>query len=569
MVDFFPQERISDPSKLFGRESDLRELINATETKTQLQIIGARRFGKTTIALCLETILRYNKDCGVYPLYTDVKKARIKGTADFYRYITAMLINRLSDDKVFRSKQKFGMISVRPHSDYLKVFSDLKKVPDSYMDDLFIRITKSFAEKLNKTILVIFDEFEYLAKSTFYDNLEGFYPLRDFSTDRLDSGLRPFFFWLIGARPWGSFVSENQLSKVDVIGGSGEFNGVEIEHYLSPIEKDAFLSFWQSRCNEYYENRKDEIEEKEKLLSLWEKVYDSVSGVPFYGSAVAKHVKSFGYFPDYTSIKSHLDEAIGIFDSHTLSYMRSLCSPKVIVKNDTFKLLQRYGFVRVSKDGTSCLSIGFLRDYLINKIPIRDAQPGKTEDAVDIEVVVSELVDDINELIKQINALYRTKRGKAVFDSPDQAVDDDKCLRKICRSQNDFKDFLSVVYLMFYERSKAKRPDIDKMVPGQLLFEVEQAASRLSWRHWKDSVEYYKNRDFFMIIEPLRAAYYGHIPEKVERLDNQYTVDEALEHLKGNSDPPENSEWPQLQVSILELFKNELGIIKREIKSIS
>ena len=121
---------------------------------------------------------------------------------------------------------------------------------------------------------------------------------------------------------------------------------------------------------------------------------------------------------------------------------------------------------------------------------------------------------------------------------------------------------------MFYERSKAKRPD-NKMVPGQLLFEVEQAASGLSWNILKDSIEFYRNRDFFMILEPLRAAYYGHIPEKVERQDNQYTVDEALEHLKGNSDPPENHEWPQLQLSILELFKNELGIIKREIKSIS
>lgn len=569
MVDFFPQERISNPSKLFGRESDLRELINATETKTQLQIIGARRFGKTTISLCLETILRYDKDCRVYPLYTDVKKAQIKGSADFYRYLTAMLINRLSYDKVFRSKQKFGMISIRPSSDYLKVFSELKNVPDSYMDHLFIRITKTFAEKLNKTILVIFDEFEYLAKSTFYDNLEGFYPLRDFSTDRLDSGLRPFFFWLVGARPWGAFVRENRLSKVDVIGGSGEFNGVEIEHYLSPIDKDAFLLFWQSRCNEYYETRKDENEEKEYLISLGEKVYDSVSGVPFYGSAVAKHIKAFGSFPDYTSIKSHLDEALGIFDSNTLSYMRSLCSPKLTIQNDTFKQLQRYGFARVSEDGTCCLSMGFLRDYLTNKIPIYEQQPGKTEDAVDIEVVVNGLVDDINELIKQINGLYRTKRDKAVFDSPDQAVDDDKCLRKICRSQNDFKDFLSVVYLMFYERSKAKRPDIDKMVPGQLLFEVEQAASGLSWGLLKDSREYYRNREFFMIIEPLRASYYGHIPEKVERQDNQYTSDEALEHLKGNSDPPENHEWPQLQVSILELFKNELGIIKREIKSIS
>ena len=257
--------------------------------------------------------------------------------------------------------------------------------------------------------------------------------------------------------------------------------------------------------------------------------------------------------------------------------MRSLCSPKLTIQNDTFKLLQRYGFARVSEDGTCCLSMGFLRDYLTNKIPIHEKQPGKTEGAVDIEVVVNELVDDINELIKQINALYRTKRGKAVFDSPDQAVDDDKCLRKICRSHNDFKEFLSVVYLMFYERSKAKRPD-NKMVPGQLLFEVEQAASGLSWNILKDSIEFYRNssasdwdrnRDFFMILEPLRAAYYGHIPEKVERQDNQYTVDEALEHLKGNSDPPENHEWPQLQLSILELFKNELGIIKREIKSIS
>ena len=478
MVDFFPQERISDPSKLFGRESDLRELINATETKTQLQIIGARRFGKTTISLCLETILRHDKDCNVYPLYTDVKKARIKGTADFYRYITAMLINRLCDDKVFCSRQKFGMVSVRPNCDYHKVFSDLKKVPDSYMDDLFILITKSFAEKLNKTILVIFDEFEYLAKTTFYDNLEGFYPLRDFSTDRLDSGLRPFFFWLVGARPWGTFVRENRLSKVDVIGGSGEFNGVEIEHYLSPIDKDSFLLFWQSRCNEYYENRVDEAAEKDYLISLGQKVYDAVSGVPFYGSSIAKHIKVFKTFPDYTSIKSHFDEAIGIFDSDTLSFMRSLCTPKVIVPNDTFELLKRYGFTRVNEDGASCISMGFLRDYLVKKIPVHGEQ---TSDSIDIEVVVNQLADDINALIKQINQSFRTKKGKAVFESPDEAVDDDRCLRMICHTQKDFKDFLSVVYLMYYERSKAKQPSLDRMIPGQLLHEVDVASAGLPW----------------------------------------------------------------------------------------
>ena len=148
MAVFFSQAKITDPSELFGREADLTTLKEYAESLTQIQIIGARRFGKTTVSLCLETLLKNCSTTNVYPVYTDVKTARIKGTSNFYRYLTAILASRLSSDKVFRSRQKFGMVSIKPSSDYLKIYTELTSQDDAYMVDTFIQLCSYFASRI-------------------------------------------------------------------------------------------------------------------------------------------------------------------------------------------------------------------------------------------------------------------------------------------------------------------------------------------------------------------------------------------------------------------------------------
>ena len=268
MVEFFSQAKIKDANKLFGREDDLHKLLGYASDLTQIQIVGCRRFGKTTISMCVENELRSNPDSHVYPIYTDVQTESPQGTANFYRYLISKLVVRISTDGIFTEEKKFGRVTIQPCDNYKYVIEDLKEAKDAFMDDTFKKLVSFVAEKLQKTVLYIFDEYEHMAENTI-DSLDGFMPLRDFSTERLESGIRPFFFWLVGARPWGEFVKEKRLSNVEVIGGSGEFNNVEIAVPLVPISKSAFTSFWNTRCEEYYSQYNDDLhrEEKELLLS--------------------------------------------------------------------------------------------------------------------------------------------------------------------------------------------------------------------------------------------------------------------------------------------------------------
>ena len=556
MASFFAQTKITDPERIFGRERDLDVLSEYASSLTQIQIIGARRFGKTTVSLCLETKLRNDEESNVYPIYTDVKTARIKGTANFYRYLIAVLTSRLCTDKVFTSRQRFGMTTIKPSCEYIKVYDDLTSCPDAYLVDTFVKLNSFFADKMGKTILVIFDEYEYLAKSTI-DNLDGFMPLRDFSTDYLDSGVRPFIFWLVGARPWGYFVKENKLSNIDVIGGSGEFNNVEIEHYLKPISKDSFLNFWQSRCDEYFKSSSDE---KSFISSYANHVYESISGIPFYGSTIAHYLKAHKSYPDYTVIKSHLDEALRIFDNPTVSYLRSLCKPQVSIQNDQYDLLNNYGLIKVSEDGTCSLSMSFMRDYLIKKFPIIESQGEDSARSSDKSSVIAKLVKSIDLAIENINDTCRNKSRKPVFGPTEEERKIREVMQRVCSNEEDFGHLLENLSKLYYERSKAWDPAKNDNVPGYRLAELEAGCKPI-----------YKSRQFFQVLEPLRTYYAAHLRDKVDR-KNQFQIEkgQALEILQGHKNEPDSPEqWYQLQLKMLQLFKMELNTIKQKVMNLS
>lgn len=561
MAAFFAQTKITDPAKVFGREHDLKVLSEYAESLTQIQIIGARRFGKTTVALCLETLLRNNTNSNVYPLYTDVKTAGIKGTANFYRYLISALVSRLSQDKIFRSKQKFGMISIKPNCEYLKVYDELLSYPDAFMADAFIKLSSHFSDKMKKTILAVFDEYEYMAKSTF-DNLDGFMPLRNYSTDYLESGVRPFIFWLVGARPWGYFVKENKLSNIDVIGGSGEFNGVEIEHYLAPILKEPFLRFWESRCDEYYDGplSDEQIEEREFISSYGEKVYESISGVPFYGNTVAKYLKVHREYPDYMIIKSHIKEALSIFDEQTISFFRGLCNPMIITKNDDYDVLYNYGLIRVSDaDGTCSVSMDFFKDYLIKNYPPIDAKDDNSTLSSSKSSVIKKLVDSIDETIEYINETCRNKSRPPIFAPSEEDRRNRNAMLKECSKEEDFGSLLETLAKVYYERSKAFDSIRNDNVPGYRLAELEVGGRDL-----------YKSRPFFKVLEPLRTYYKAHLRDKVDRR-NPYQLDkgQALQDLQGHKNEPETpDQWFELQKRMLQRFSMELNIVKQKVMNL-
>ena len=560
MVEFFSQAKIKDANKLFGREDDLHKLLGYASDLTQIQIVGCRRFGKTTISMCVENELRSNPDSHVYPIYTDVKTESPQGTANFYRYLISKLVVRISTDGIFTEEKKFGRVTIQPCDNYKYVIEDLKEAKDAFMDDTFKKLVSFVAEKLQKTVLYIFDEYEHMAENTI-DSLDGFMPLRDFSTERLESGIRPFFFWLVGARPWGEFVKEKRLSNVEVIGGSGEFNNVEIAVPLVPISKSAFTSFWNTRCEEYYSQYNDDLhrEEKELLLSYEGKVYDAISGVPYFALSLAKYIRTEKTFPSYFVEKSHLDELVQMFSDSTVSLMRSLCSPKVVVENDDYNTLDQYGLISCDEEGKCIISMGFLRDFLIANNTIDDTltptEPAVTTDKRD---QIERLLDKINACIYNINETCRNKKHDPIFIPTGDDRDNDKRILRVCTSEEEFGQLLVTLTKIYYERSK-KLDGKGNSIPGQALAELE-ATNQYA----------YKNRKFFQVLETLRTYYGAHLKDTVERKnDYQLGIGEALLELQGHKNEPDSPEqWFHLQIKMLQLFLIELNTVKQKVNNL-
>lgn len=560
MAEFFPQTKIKDANKLFGREDDLHKLIGYASDLTQIQIIGSRRFGKSTISLCVENELRKEPCSHIYPIYTDVKTERIKGTANFYRYLIAKLVERITLDGIFLEEKKFGRVILQPSEDYIYVMEDLKSAEDAFMVDTFKKLTAYVAEKLQITVLIIFDEYEYMAEKTF-DSLDGFMPLRDFSTERLDSGLRPLFFWLVGARPWGEFVKEKRLSNVEVIGGSGEFNNVEIEVPLVPISRSAFSLFWNSRCEEYYSQYNDDLhrEEKELLLSYEGKVYDAISGVPFYAIALAKSIRVEKRFPSYFVIKDSLDEMVHLFSDSTISLMRSLCSPKSVVKNSDYDTLDQYGLITCDETGKCLISMSFLRDFLVANYSIEtSSETDNPIDTTEKSEQISRLVDKINACIYNITETCRNKKRTPIFAPSSEDIENDRKIRNVCSNEDEFGQLLVTLAKIYYERSK--KPDSKgNSYSGQALAELEPENSHT-----------YKSRKFFRVLEPLRTYYDAHLKDTVERKnDYQLGKGEALLELQGHKNEPDSPEqWFQLQIKMLQLFLIELNTVKQKVHNL-
>ena len=114
---------IENPENLFGRSEELQKLRDYAEGLHQVQIIGARRFGKTCLAKSFITLEKNNINRNVNPVFVDIYSDEISGTANVYRYISALVISNLLNDGFisYDTLNIFGYF-VTPHTDWKIVY---------------------------------------------------------------------------------------------------------------------------------------------------------------------------------------------------------------------------------------------------------------------------------------------------------------------------------------------------------------------------------------------------------------------------------------------------------------
>lgn len=517
---------IKDPLKLFGRNEELQNLCDYAEGLQQVEIIGARRFGKTCLIRSFITSYKENTNRRSYPIFLDIYSDSIKGTTNVYRYLTAQIISNLNiDGYIGDSVLSINDISIIPSDNWIKIYKQLGEVDDEIEQiSIFDKTIKIFSNQIGQTLLLIFDEYEKAIDA--FDRIDSLMHIRQItnSTDYLS-------FWIVGATPWKKLVLE---SKKD-IRGSGVFNGVTFPLYVKPIGREDFQKMWLSECNLIGEDSK-----RQQLLSYCDKVYESSGSVPCFAKIIGFTCLIEKDYPHYNCLIAQFAEIEKNLTKEEIRSLKDLISsPREYTdseKKDSIASLEDYGIIRIDNSNRYYIPSRFFADYLRAKI--------LEEQSSVIEIVdFNKYVDDIAEKICRINDTWYNNFGMYMFDIENDTQRHYRTLRKPCDNPDQFTSFINAIYLLYWEG--AKNNDI--------------AGEKIP--------DYFKKTMFRLSMDRIRHVFgKAHEKYKLTTRYGQVNITTALSEITGYSTEPETpEEWLSFQECMLKRFLKELSDIYKSI----
>ena len=517
----FEVKDISNPEELFGREQLLKSLLVDASLKQNINIIGSRRFGKTCVLKSAYTLLKSNDDLSVYPIFLDFKSEDIHGTVEVYRFLVATLTTSLYQDGIFTDPEKFGSVTIRPSDDWSEVAEQLESLSKSRIQSLFERIVKWFSELMERTILLMIDEYEYLFKYAL-DTPTGFFKLRKLSSCTNSDGFAPFCFWLTGSTPWDQLISE--------VPGSGEANTISAVEYVAPISREAFEKMWTHECEMVEDKGK-----KTTLLSYCEFAYEKSGGVPFYGkNVIGSYIYKNGIQPDYTVCQGYFQELSNkAFNSGDYKILKELAiAPKKMKSSNSFNNLKNLGIIGIKTKDIYSISIGFLKDFILGEIS--DTKGGsQVPESYTLMKVITDKIELIN---KQRVNYHKRPVFPPVMDISSLEYD----LRTPCFTKEQLSDFASALYKYFYERLKESKEEFGRFLYGKFGKCVDIARHSLGGGH---------EMDFF------------------NQHNDQFTRADLFVEIMGNADELSSShDYYKFQLEMLKRFKETLESVFMQIK---
>jgi len=486
----FETKDISNPEELFGRKQLLNNLLIDASLKQNINLIGARRFGKTCVLKSACTLLKQTENSTVYPVYIDAKSVNIKGTDAVYRYMLGMLTESLYNDKVFTEPERFGNVDIVPGDDWTEIVECLESLSSSRIQSVFQRVVYFVSELIDKTILFLIDEYEYLFKYAL-DSAEGFMKLRAMSSDTLSNGLRPFCFWLTGTTPWDQLISE--------VPGSGEANTISGNEYVTPISKEDFCRMWNSECALV-----DDEEKKNYLISCVDFAYEKSGGVPYYGkNIIGTYIFKNATLPDYSICQGPFKELTNkALNRGEYKILKDLAvAPRKIASSNTYINLKNKGIISVKQKDISYIPIGFLNDFIKGELADqKDKVPSLPE--------TYKIMKSITDTIELINKQRSNYKKKVVFQPVLDSSSLENDLRTPCYTKEQLSDFASALYKYYYERLKVSRDEFGNFLYGKFGKCVDTARHSLGGGHEMDLFETSKGQFSYadMLLEIMGSA---------------------------------------------------------------
>lgn len=517
---------IKDPNRLFGRKEELQKLCDYAEGLQQVEIVGARRFGKTSLIRSFITIYKGKGSRRAYPIYLDIHSDSIKGTANVYRYLSAQVISNLyADGAIGDNVISFDDINITPSKNWNKVYKQLGEVEEEIEQiSIFDEIVEFFSEQIGQTLLLIFDEYEKAIDS--FDKIDGLMHLRTKTntTNYLS-------FWIIGATPWKKLILESNID----VRGSGVFNGITFDLYVKPLFWTDFKDMWTNECNLINEESK-----RQQLISLCEKIYESSGSVPCFAKIIGFTFLIEKNYPQYNCLIVQFAEIERNLTNEEIRSLRELLSsPKQYLdtdKKESITSLEDYGIIRMDDNYRYYIPSRFFSDYLRAKL---QEEKSSTIDTIDF----NKYVDGIAEKICRINDIWHDKFGIYMFDIENDTQRHFITLRKPCDNPDQFSSFINAIYLIYWEGAKENDIAGDK-IP-----------------------EYYKKTMFRLSMDRIRHVFgKAHEKYKLTTRYGQVNITTALSEITGYSTEPETpEEWLTFQECMLKRLLKELTDINKSI----
>lgn len=505
----------------------MKKLINEIDLRHQnVNLVGCRRFGKTSVMECLVTVIRGNDKSRSFPIFVDTHSWNIGlnsdgkiGTSNVYRYLLAILLEELTKAGYVVESEAIRDIQIFPVNDRHQYYESIKNCSDSSIADTFADIVRKYSVRINKTIALLFDEYEHLMYKGFGEP-NGFGTLRKLSSDN-ERGFRYFSYLVAGAITW-----EHLCSSI----GSKELNTIGSHiHYVRPLKREDFTTFWNKECDKI-----DDEEMKELLKSKCDFAYQRTGGVPFHANDLGAYLLlNDGEFPEgyYTSINE-------VFDS--LNYVQKDLLYSVILDSSSVKPggnlihLRNLGLVPPTTIETP---IGLLKDWII------DDSQNNSRGGLSFQEITA---DAISKLIIAINDTVYNKGYEYMFTPQNHDPEYMKAMKTACVDKPSFKEFIDAIWKTHFERTKDEATQKSRdFLPTQ-----------------------FQKTKFTNIVSSIRNTFYGHLyGPKYNTMPGQLSKEEAMFALVGTKNEPcTEQDYMNLQNALLDNYKNELTDIMAEVR---
>jgi hypothetical protein len=517
-IGFNPKNEITITTELFGRTKEMEFLIGYAKRRSCVQIIGPRRFGKTSLLKCLESHFNKIENTDIYPLYIDFTEvaSEVVGTVNVYRYLISLVVSKISSEKLFEEPEQFRGITIKPSNYWEDTYELLKDISSSRLQEILKEVVTFFSDLIDKTFLFLFDEYEYLFKYGF-DQPTGFTTLRNFSSKLNEKGKNPFVFFIAGGMTWEKLCS---------ITKSGELNVIDQIIRVTPIQKDEFIKLWNHELS-FIENPTKELIEGSDFA------FKSSGGVPFYGKTIGNFWVSNNVKPSFNILQSHFNEILNSLELEQRDVLNNLIKAPASVRESENVLELKANGIILKKNNLYEHSIIFLKDYLLSIY----AQPTKKVSDLPLSFA---LTDQITDYISNINSTCFNKGKDYIFDVLNEDESLYRDLRIPVQDRNQVVQFACSLYRILWE--KTKENDINKA---------------------KLPKHFTKNNRFMNLVNIMRHTLgKGHLYEKMT-IGNQMSKEEMYQMLLGTKNEPINPEdFLKIQIETLKLFLVELKKLK-------